>query len=219
MSVTVTNGPGNVRDWVGTASAGSPATSVLAWNYLSGTQVPPGVGLTQATITLPTPSTSGAYEARFFSNDVYTLLASDPFSVTPSAAVRAFDFYSKFGVNTNIHNGETTSRILADLSYIGVNNVRDTSWNGTSYPQTFAVLAAQGVRLHLAYQGQSPTQSVPMADWIAGLKTYLVTPFPNAIVGVSGPNEPDVNSPAFTYTDGTAGVAGAIRLKPHFTLP
>jgi len=45
-----------------------------------------------------------------------------------------------------------------------------------------------------------------MSSWLAELKSAIVTPYPNAVVGVAGPNEPD--NQGFTYTDGTGGPLG-----------
>ena len=119
--------------------------------------------------------------------------------------MRAFDFYSKFGANTNIHTGQTLTSIQSDLAYTGLTAIRDSLFDATIYPQFFAPLAAAGVRLHLGYQGSVGVP--PMTDWITGLKNYLVTPYPGSVIGVAGPNEPE--NQGFTYTDNTGGVGGA----------
>ena len=63
LAITVANGPGNPRDWVGVyASNGS---TLLDWKYLSGSQVAPIQGLTDATVMMAMPTTPGGYTVRF----------------------------------------------------------------------------------------------------------------------------------------------------------
>ncbi|GAA0582345.1 agmatine deiminase family protein [Kribbella sandramycini] len=84
ITATVTNGPGNTRDWVGLyrASATNSAGGVDE-KYLNGRNSPPSSGLTSASITFTAPNTTGTYNFRFFANDGYPLLAtSATFSVT-----------------------------------------------------------------------------------------------------------------------------------------
>jgi hypothetical protein len=128
--------------------------------------------------------------------------------------MRAYDFYSKFGFNTNLNAGDSPSLTQTELTYLGVYNIRDSIWGGTDYPQAsvwgamLAAFAAAGktLRLHLGYQGAASTPSYPMASWLSELKSQIVVPYPNALVGVAGPNEPD--NQGFTYTDGTGGPLG-----------
>jgi hypothetical protein len=111
--------------------------------------------------------------------------------------MRAHDFYSKFGVNTDINTGQTVESILPELQYLGVYNVRDSIY-AASYAQSFAYLAANGVKLHMDFQGWvNPAPS--MSSWLGWLKTYLVAPYPGSVVGVSGPNEVDNTGSAFVY--------------------
>ncbi len=81
LAIAVANGPGNTTDWVGLAAAGSPDASYIAWDYLSGTQSPPAVGVTSATITMTGPAGNGAYEARFYPNNGYTVTARTSFTI------------------------------------------------------------------------------------------------------------------------------------------
>lgn len=125
---------------------------------------------------------------------------------TSSVAMRASDFYSKFGVDTNINSGETISSILSELQYLGIYNIRDSIYS-EGYAQAFAALAAQGVKLHMDFQGWvSPAPA--MSDWLGWLKTYLVTPYPGSVIGVSGPNEVDNTDGAFVY-GGLSGMPAA----------
>src|SRR5215831_15640870 len=87
ITVAVANGPGNPKDWVGLYAAGAPdnSTNFLAWVYLNGTQTAPSTGVKSATVTMTAPNTNGSYEARFYANDGYTVLARTTFSVQASA--------------------------------------------------------------------------------------------------------------------------------------
>jgi hypothetical protein len=86
-AVTISAGPANPTDWVTLAVAGSPDTSYVDWRYLSGTTVPPGSGLSAATVTFTMPVVAGTYEARLFAAGTSERIAtSGPITVTPSAA-------------------------------------------------------------------------------------------------------------------------------------
>src|SRR5215472_15516471 len=87
ITVAVANGPGNPKDWVGLYAAGQPdnSTNFLSWVYLNGTQTAPSTGVKSATVTMAAPSAGGSYEARFYANDGYTVLARTTFSVQASA--------------------------------------------------------------------------------------------------------------------------------------
>src|SRR5215472_7346578 len=87
ITVAVANGPGNPTDWVGLYIAGAPdnSTSFLSWVYLNGKQTAPSTGVKSGTVTMAAPTTNGSYEARFYANDGYTLLARTTFSVQGTA--------------------------------------------------------------------------------------------------------------------------------------
>ena len=87
ITVAVANGPGNPTDWVGLYIAGAPdnSTSFLSWVYLYGKQTAPSTGVKSGTVTMAAPTTNGSYEARFYANDGYTLLARTTFSVQGTA--------------------------------------------------------------------------------------------------------------------------------------
>jgi hypothetical protein len=74
VNVTIGNGPGLPRDWIGLYAA-SGAT-LLDWKYLNGTQSVPAQGLTSATVTMPMPTTPGTYRLRFASGS--TILVTSP---------------------------------------------------------------------------------------------------------------------------------------------
>ena len=81
LSVAVANGPGNPTDWVGLAAADTPDTAYIAWAYLSGSHMVPNVGITSATVMMTAPSIDASYEARFYLNDGFMVLARTTFTV------------------------------------------------------------------------------------------------------------------------------------------
>jgi agmatine deiminase len=84
ITVGVSNGPGNVSDWVMMVPAGSPAQTWGDYKYLSGSRTRPATGMTSATITFTAPPAGGTFEFRFYQNDGWTLLgSSSAVSVTP----------------------------------------------------------------------------------------------------------------------------------------
>ncbi len=76
VTVTITNGPGFVLDWVGVHGTGDPDLTYQSWRYLSGTQTPPVSGLTAATFPVTMPEEPGTYNLRLFRNNGSTLLAT-----------------------------------------------------------------------------------------------------------------------------------------------
>ena len=81
--VTFGDGPGNPKDWVGLYKQDMVAGDVgsLAWFYVNGTTTS-GDGLTEGDLTFPDGmADEGIYEARFFENDSYTVLAKAIFTV------------------------------------------------------------------------------------------------------------------------------------------
>jgi hypothetical protein len=76
VQVTVQNGPGNAKDWVGLHAVGAADTGYLSWQYLDGDRTVPPVGMTTATLTFEMPTTPGAYEFRLFENNTYVRRAT-----------------------------------------------------------------------------------------------------------------------------------------------
>ena len=91
MTVAVANGPGSPTDWVAIYSASVPDNTPNGWVghddlYLNGSETTaPATGLKSATLTFPVPSTPGAYQARFYANDSYTVIARAGITVNASA--------------------------------------------------------------------------------------------------------------------------------------
>ena len=81
--VTFSDGPGNPKDWVGLYKQDMVAGEAdsLAWFYVNGSTTS-GEGLTDGELVFPEGmAEEGIYEARFFENDGYTLLAKAIFTV------------------------------------------------------------------------------------------------------------------------------------------
>ena len=78
VTVTVANGPGNRKDWVGLALASDPDRRFIQWKYLTNTQSAPPSGIKAATLTFAMPSSPGVYQFRFFAADGFTRLGTSP---------------------------------------------------------------------------------------------------------------------------------------------
>ena len=77
LSAALTNGPGNPTDWVGLYAETAADSAFLNWCYLNGTRTAPASGSTGATVScLTLPPTAGRYQARLFSNNGFTRLAT-----------------------------------------------------------------------------------------------------------------------------------------------
>jgi agmatine deiminase len=85
LAIAVANGPGTLKDWVGLTAAGAPDTSYITWVYLSGSHTAPNVGMTSAIVSMAAPSVDASYEARFYLNDGFTVLARTAFTVRGTA--------------------------------------------------------------------------------------------------------------------------------------
>jgi len=90
---TITDGPGNISDWVGLCPAGGADTSCLmAWSYLNGLKTRPSSGITNATLGFTAPATAGSYDVRLFASDGWTKLAtSGTVSVTVPTPIVSVD--------------------------------------------------------------------------------------------------------------------------------
>ena len=76
ISLGVSNGPGNVSDWVMMVPAGSPPETWGTFMYLSGSRTRPVTGMTNATLQFTAPPAGGQFEFRFYRNDNFVLLAT-----------------------------------------------------------------------------------------------------------------------------------------------
>jgi hypothetical protein len=88
LSIAVAGGPADPTDWAGIATSGQAQSTETVYAYLvtGTTQRPPigSQGVSSAILSLPAPSTSGNYEARFYADNgttTATLIAAAPFVV------------------------------------------------------------------------------------------------------------------------------------------
>ena len=77
ITVTYSGLPGNQRDWIGIAVAGSPNESFLTYVYTG--------GQTSGTATFTAPLNGGSYVARSFPNDTPTSSSTCTRPVRPAA--------------------------------------------------------------------------------------------------------------------------------------
>src|SRR5439155_970064 len=83
VSVGVTSGPGNPKDWLALYPTGAADSAYLDWFFLNGTKSAPAVGVTTATVPFTLPHTPGTYEVRFFANNTYQRLGTTPTVTVP----------------------------------------------------------------------------------------------------------------------------------------
>ena len=108
-----------------------------------------------------------------------------------------YDFYSKLGMNTQLHFGyQTPSSVIAELGYLGVKQVRDSLFVAGDIPG-FEALMAAGIKAHLELQGWV-VPAPPAATWLGWIEQML-NGYPGMITGVSGPNQVDNVGCAFVY--------------------
>src|SRR5438876_2975783 len=93
VSVGVTSGPGNPKDWLALYPTGAADSAYLDWFFLNGTKSAPAAGLTTATVPFTLPKMPGTYEVRFFANDTFQRLGTAPAvtvvqDTTPTAVAR-----------------------------------------------------------------------------------------------------------------------------------
>ena len=88
LSVAIAGGPANAADWVGLYAAGASDGQNLAWQDLSGSTVPPAMGLSSATVEFLVPIAPGGYEVRFFATTGYGRLATSTALVVTGPTAR-----------------------------------------------------------------------------------------------------------------------------------
>jgi YD repeat-containing protein len=64
-------------------SAGDPNSDPLTRVFLNGSETPPAIGLTNATVTVPVPIATGNYDVRFCVNDSFDCIASSATLAVP----------------------------------------------------------------------------------------------------------------------------------------
>ena len=148
VQVTVSDGPGNRADWVALAAVGSPVTSNLGWQYLTGSKTQPSTGLTSALLTFAMPQTPGEYEFRFFENNGYGLLATSPVVAVepPSLVVSTTSAAPGESVQVTVSNGPGNRLDWLALAAVGSPLSSYVGWqylNGSHSQPSTGVTSAQ----------------------------------------------------------------------------
>src|SRR5262245_46562256 len=82
VTVTVTDGSGNPRDWVGLYRG----DRLVAWRYLNGTKRAPRTAEQVATLTFVMPKRAGVYEFRLYADNAFTVVLATSAPVTIASA-------------------------------------------------------------------------------------------------------------------------------------
>jgi subtilisin family serine protease len=75
IQVTVTNGAGGARDWIGVYQPVATDYGFIDWVYLNGLKTPPAGGQTNVTVYVPAPAVAGPYQLRLFADGGYNRVA------------------------------------------------------------------------------------------------------------------------------------------------
>jgi len=132
----------------------------------------------------------------------HDLSAARYLSCMSTQPVRAAQFLGSIGVNVHVEYTDgayaNASNVIADLAYLGINQVRDANLNPANQGQSaYGALAAAGITFDLIVGGGRP-----LAESMASIDAF-VQAHPGAVEAVEGPNE--VNNWPITY-NGLSGV-------------
>ncbi|HVW74346.1 MAG TPA: hypothetical protein VHC39_11950 [Rhizomicrobium sp.] len=124
-------------------------------------------------------------------------------------AIRTSDFINSIGVNTHLRYTDSTyaniPNVIADLKYLGIDNIRDNAMNTGFNIQIMTglnMVANAGIKMDLFDQGDLP-------DTMTALDKFAQA-HPGTIRSIEGPNE--VNNFPVSY-NGLTGTAGAIAFQ------
>ena len=135
--------------------------------------------------------------------------------MTSVQPIRTADFLNGIGVDTHIPYTDggyaNISNVIADLKYLGINQVRDGITNGEygSAPLSSYISLAQAGIHFTVVRGGGTTTTADLSTEI-GLLNQLNAAVPGSVVAVEGPNE--INNWAVTF-NGVGGEAGAVALQ------
>ena len=120
-------------------------------------------------------------------------------------------FIHSIGVDTHLSYTDggyaNVSNVIADLKYLGINNVRDSLVN-PSHLATYEQVAAQGFKFTLTVAGQTQTSATLASD--LGLAQALMKATPGSVQAIEGANE--INNWPITF-NGVGGISGALALQ------
>ena len=207
LMVELANGPGNTTDWVGLAAAGAPDRSYIAWAYLNGTQTPPAVGATSATVMMTAPATDGPYEARFYPDNAWVVTARTSFAVMvvapPPPPPPPATSIMVNGVNDTVvaegvalmvelANGPGNATDWVGLAAAGTPDRSYIAWaylNGTQTPPAVGATSATVMMTAPASDGPYEARFYPDNAWVVTARTSFV------VMGVSPSPPPPSPSP------------------------
>ena len=133
-----------------------------------------------------------------------------------STPLRTAAFLNQVGVNTHIAYTDggyaNINKVAADLSYLGITNVRDgisNGANGSAPLSSYIALAQSGIKFTFCI---SATVGMKTADLTAQLDLIqkVNAAVPGSVVAVEGANE--INNFKFSY-NGATGLQGALSLQ------
>lgn len=153
VQAIVTNGPGNLKDWVGLYATGAADNVMLNWKYLADSRTAPTTAMKSATLNFAMPSVPGTFEFRFFANNTYTRLATSPTVTVQNAATPTLTVNT-----TTAAPGATVVLTVAN----GPGNLKD--WITLN-------LASAGDQSYLDWKYLNGTRTAPLT----GLKTATVS--------------------------------------------
>lgn len=136
--------------------------------------------------------------------------------MTSTTTLTTADFIDAMGVDTHIPYTDggyaDIGKVIADLSYLGISNVRDGITDGQfgSAPMSsYVAMARAGIRFTIvADNGLAPTTAGVAYE--IGLLDRLVAAIPGSVVAAEGANE--INNWPVTF-DGQTGLDGALALQ------
>jgi Ca2+-binding RTX toxin-like protein len=130
-----------------------------------------------------------------------------------SSAISAPTFISGLGVDTHIPYTDggyvNINNVIADLKYLGINQVRDGISDGArgSAPlSSYIAMAKAGIHFTVIVEASTSAKLAAELTLIDRLQTAV----PGAVVAVEGPNE--INNWPVTF-DGVGGLQGALNLQ------
>ncbi len=184
-TVTLTNGPGGVNDWLALATTTAANTSNVQWVYV-------GTGVTTRTWTVNMPSTPGTYEFRLFLNNGYARAATSP-TVTVAAPPSPLPVLTSLSP-PSIPTGTTSFTLTVNGSgFVSTSAVR---WNGANRSTTY--VSATQLRA-----------TIPASDRTALGPAAVTVSNPAPGGGVSAPLTFTVTPPTSISVSATTATVGA----------
>lgn len=124
------------------------------------------------------------------------------------SATRTSDFLDNIGINTHLSflwtDYANYGDVINDLKYLGIDMVRDSVPNGDS-GANYKYLVEAGIQFDLGIKNDGPDFQNVMNRLVDFVETY-----PNAVIGIEGPNEVDRTGVDY---GGKTGVEGGIAMQ------